>query len=367
MRKILMGAVLAGLLISPASAQTQLRTSSAFGPNHVNAEGYKVFLDRLKTLTNGAYTGRDFPSGLLAPSEMVSGLQTGMVDVGSVLMPYFPAEFVEANLPSELAMVGKNALAVSAAAVEYIVTCKPCLAEFSRLDEVYLAGSATPTYQLLSVVPIRDVAGLKGLRIRTGGPAFTRWAEAMGAVPVQLPAPEIFEAMSQGVVQAHYNTPQDLKSYNLFDVVKDITLINLGTFNGVSPFSMRLQLWQSLTPDQRHAFIEAAQYGSAAVLFRYEEETKKALEKARADGIEIIEPSKALTDANQAFVQEDLAALPAKLSEKGIKDADGKIQRFEDLVKKWRALVADVDSQDTYVDLLMKEIWDKVDLATYPG
>lgn len=367
MKKIILGTFLAGLLATSAVAQTELRTSSAFGPNHVNAEGYKVFLEKLKVFTNGAYTGRDFPSGLVSPSEMVSGLQNGMVDVGSVLMPYFPAEFVEANLPAELAMVGNNGIAASAASLEYIVTCKECLAEFTRLGEVDLAGSATPAYQLLSVVPIRDVEDLKGLRVRTGGPAFTRWAEELGAVPVQLPAPEIFEAMSQGVVQAHYNTPQDLKSYNLFDVVKDITLINLGTFNGVSPFSMRLELWQSLSPEQRRAFVEAAQYGAAAVLFRYQEESTKALEKARADGIEIIEPSDALMTANQAFVKKEIAGLPARLEQKGIQGAEGKVQRFRDLLEKWQKLVQDVNSEEAYVDLLMKEIWDKVDLSSYPG
>lgn len=367
MRGLIIATLLAGLACGPAAAQTELRTSSAFGPNHVNAVGYSVFLDRLKELTGGAYSGRDFPAGLLSPGEMVSGLQTGIVDVGSVLVPYFPAEFVDSNLPAEMSMSGKNALAVSAAAAEYTVTCPECLAEFSRVDEVFLAGTATPPYQILSVVPIREASDLKGVRIRTGGSAFTRWAEAMGAVPVQLPAPEIFEAMSQGVVQAHYNTLQDLKSYNLFDIVKSVTLIDLGTFNGVSPFSMRLDLWQTLSPEMRHAFIEAAQDGTAALLFRYQEEADKALAKARADGITILEPSPSLAQANADFVTRDTAALAGLLEKKGIRDAAAKIARFQGLVQKWSGLVADVETRDAYVDLLMREIWDKVDLARYPG
>lgn len=367
MRKVILGTLLAASMATSAYAQTELRVSSTFGPNHVNAAAYAVFLDKLKTLTNGEYTGRDFPSGLVSPAEIVSGLQSGLVDIGTVIMPYFPAEFVEANLPAEAALMGNDALAVAAASAEYIVNCKRCLAEFAQVGQVYLSGSSTSAYQLLSVVPIREVEDLKGVRIRTGGSAFTRWAEAMGAVPVQLPATEIFEAMSQGVVQVHYNAPQDLKSYNLFDVVKDVSLINLGTFNGVSPFSMRLDLWQSLSSDQRSQFIRAAQYGSAAILFRYEEESKKALEKARADGIEIIEPSNSLTDANNEFLKSDLAALPEILTEKGVESAGGKIQNFQQLIDKWRELVKGVDSQEAYVDLLMQEIWDKVDLTNYPG
>lgn len=368
MRKTLIGAlILAGLAVTPAMSATELRTSSGFGPNHVNAEGYKVFLKKLEELSGGSITGQDFPSGLVSPAEMVSGLQSGMVDVGSVLMPYFPAEFLEANLPSELALIGTNGRASSAASLEYILTCQECLAEFERAGEVYLAGSATPAYQLLTLKPVRDTADLTGLRIRTGGAAFTRWAEAMGAIPVQLPAPEIFEAMSQGVVQAHYNTPQDLKSYNLFEIVKSITLINQGTFNGVSPFSIRADLWSGLSPEERKQFVEAAQYGAAAILYRFEDSVKASLEKAKADGIEIIEPSQKLVEANKAFVEKDLKELPKRLTEKGIKDAEAKIARYQALVEKWNGLIQDGTTEEAYVALLKSEIWDKIDLAKYPN
>jgi TRAP-type C4-dicarboxylate transport system substrate-binding protein len=367
MRKLIFGALIAGLAVLPAKAETNLRVSSAFGPNHVNADGYQVFLDKLEDLTAGSFKGRDFPSGLVSPGEMVSALASGIVDVGSVLMPYFPAEFNDANLPSEMALIGQNGLVMSAAATEYIATCPECLAEFSQLNEAFLAGSATPTYQLLSTTPIRDLESLKGVRVRTGGSAFTRWVEAMGAIPVQLPAPEVFEALNQGVVAAHYNTPQDLKSYNLYDMIKSITLINVGTFNGVSPFSMRLDLWNSLTAEERHAFVEAAQYGAATVNFRFEEEVQAALKKAKADGIEIIEPSDGLAKASSEFIQEDLKQLVASLDEKGISPAAQKMARFQELVQKWTGLVEGVETRDAYAQLLMAEIWDKIDLASYPN
>jgi TRAP-type transport system periplasmic protein len=367
MRKVLFAVLLGGTMATGAYAQTELRTASGFGPNHVNAKGYVVFLEKLKELTGGEFTGRDFPAGLAAPPEMVDALKSGIVDVGSVLMPYFPAEFHDAGLPSEMALTGKNGLVMSAASTEYLVTCAACLGEFTKLGEIFLAGAATPPYDILSTVPVRDVPDMKGLRIRTGGSAFTRWAVAMGASPIQLPAPEIFQALSQGVVQAHYNNPQDMQSYNLFDIIKSITQINLGTFNGVSPFSMRMSLWQKLSPENRKAFVMAAQYGAAEIMFKFNEQAAAALEKARVGGVEIIEPTDAFQKANAAFVKSDTAALPALLEGKGIKSADEKVKRFEALVEKWTSLVKDVKTQEDYYKVLMSEIWSKVDYSKYPG
>ncbi|MBN8291189.1 C4-dicarboxylate TRAP transporter substrate-binding protein [Rhodobacter sp. NTK016B] len=356
----------AAALATPVLADS-IRTASAFGPNHAGAEGYRIFLETLSNETDGEWTGRDYPSGLVSPGEMVNGLRDGLVDVGSMLMPYFPAEFRESNLPSELALLGTDARVVSGAAAEYLLTCAECMAEFTQINQMYLGATATTPYQIIAVEPVRTPADLEGLRIRTGGAAFSRWAEHFGAIPVQLPAPEVFEGLSQGVIGAHYNAMSDLTAYNLYDLVGGVTEINLGTFNGVSTFSMRLDLWQGLPVETREAFIRAAVVGEAALTFRYIRETEMARERAIEAGIEVIEPDAAFREANAEFVAADLAALPERLESLGITDAPEKIERFQQLVARWQGLVAGVETQEEYAELLMSEIWSNIDLASFPA
>ena len=53
--------------------------------------------------------------------------------------------------------------------------------------------------------------------------------------------------------------------------------------------------------------------------------------------------------------------------DKGIKDAEAKIARYQALVEKWNGLVEEGTTEEAYVALLQSEIWDKVDLAKYPN
>ena len=258
-------------------------------------------------------------------------------------------------------------MSVSGAAAEYLLSCAECMTEFTQINQMYLGATATTPYQIITVNPVRTQADLQGLRIRTGGAAFSRWAEHFGAIPVQLPAPEVFEGLSQGVIGAHYNAMSDLTAYNLYDLVHGVTEINLGTFNGVSTFSMRLDLWQTLSPEVRAAFVRAAVVGEAALTFRYIHETEAARERAIAAGIEIIEPDAEFQQANADFVAADLAALPARLESLGITGGPEKIEHFQQLVARWQGLVEGVDTQEAYADLLMREIWSHIDLANFPA
>ena len=343
----------------------QLRTASAFGPNHTNAEGYAAFLAELDRLTNGKWTGEDFPSGLVAPTEMTSALQGGIIDVGSVLMPYFPAEFVESSLPAELAMAGSDVRAVSAAAAEYIVNCAECLAEFKAVNATYFGATATTGYNIMSTRPILTASDMNGVRIRIGGAAFSRWAEALGAVPVQIGGPEVFQSLSQGVIQAHYGAVSDMDAYNLYEIVTSITKTNFGQFNGISPFSMRLDLFQSLEPEDRKAMVSAAQYGVATIIYSFRDQGESALDKAREANIEVVEPSPELVAANEAFRAAEAESIAALLTSKGVTGAEEKVARYLELLDKWTGLVDEVETKEDYTALLMSEIWDKIDLTTF--
>ena len=358
----------AALMAVPAvaSATETIRATSGFGPSHVVATAvYPTLFEKLEEFTDGRWTGKDTPGGLLAPNEMNAGLRDGVSEMGAIILPYFAADYVESMLPGELSMVGKNNMAISAAVTEYIVNCAECQAEFAANGQVYMGGDTTPTYNFLSTVPINSLDDMKGLRIRTAGAVFTRFVEALGAEPVQMPSSELFEALNSGVIDATYSSIPDLKNAQLYDVVKDVTLIRLGVFNAAATTNVSQLLWMRMSEEDRNALAHAAQIAQSVGIQNWVSTEAEALSAGKDKGINFIEPEAALIDAAKTFNDDHIANVAASLTDRGVKNAEDKVKTYLALVEKWHGLVSDDTTAEELGELRYQEIWSKVDFSTY--
>lgn len=363
--KFLAGAAIALVMAAAAKADT-LRTTSSFGPSHVMATKiYPEIIKKFKEFTDGRWDGVDTPSGLLAPNEMNTGLRDGISDMGPLLMPYFAADYVESGLVTELSVLGKDNRAIGGAVTEYLVNCAECQAEFKKFGQVYLGADVTTPYAFLSTKPIRTLADMKGLRIRAAGSVFTRFVESLGATPAQMPANELFEGLSQGVVDATYSSIPDLKNARLFDVVKYVTETNQGVFNGAATASASAILWNRLDAKDRDALVRATQYGAAKGIEGWRVSEREAREEGKQKGIEFITPDATLQKAADEFTAKHLETVAATLEARGVKNAAEKVAKYRALVEKWTDLIKNVNTADEYAELRYKEVWSKVDLSKY--
>lgn len=345
-----------------AQADT-IRATSAFGPNHAAAKDvYPAIFKKLEELTDGRWTGQDTPSGLVAPNEMSTALRDGVTEFGSLLMPYFIAEYPDSALPSELSMLGSSAEVVSAAVTEYIVTCEPCQAEFTRNGQVYLGSDATPLYQLLSTKAVKSLADMQGLKVRSGSPFYAGFAEAVGAVPVQMPSSELFESLSQGVIDGTFSSPHEIIANRLGDVIGYVTEINEGVFNGAALPTTSKLLWDRMDEADRHALATAAQYGVTAGMAGFARQIAEVKEQKL---VEFIEPDQDLIEARDSYNESRLADAAKIMEERGVTDAQAKIDRYKALIEKWEGLVTPDMSSDDYAELREKEIWSQIDFNTY--
>lgn len=349
-------------LAAPAMADT-IRATSAFGPNHAVARDvYPTMFARLEALTDGRWTGQDTPSGLVAPTEMSTALRDGVSDFGPLLMPYFIAEYPDAAMVSELSMLGSSAPVVSAAVTEYIVTCAPCQAEFSRNGQVYLGSDATPLYQLMTTRPVQDVAGMRGLKLRSGSPFYAAFIESLGGVAVQMPSSELFESLSQGVIEGTFSSPHEIIANRLGDVIGHVTEIDQGTFNAAAITTASRMLWDRMTIEDRTALARAAQEGLAAGMAAFDAQ----IAQIRAEEmVEFLTPEADLIAARDAFNADRLANAAAILEARGVEDAQAKIDRYVALIEKWEGLITPGMSVEEMGALREREIWSGVDLASY--
>ena len=254
------------------------------------------------------------------------------------------------------------------AIMEYVTTCELCLAEQHRNGHVYLGSHSTLTYRMQGKSGFSTVEELKGLKIRTALPSQGRWAENFGAVRVSMSGGEAFEAISTGLVDGALAALTEFYTLNLGDIATDISMLDVGVFNGTSPFSFGVPQWQQLTNEHRAMFIKAATYGNATMIASAYREESRALADAKKKGITLHYPSDEFIKAHNAFIEQDVqTGIDESVRTTGIENAQAKVDRYLGLIEKWRKLTDGVDRTDANAlgKLYMDEIWSKVDPATY--
>lgn len=349
-------------VIAGTSGADTIRATSGFGPAHVQATvAYPEIGARLSEFTGGAWDLNDTPSGLVTPNEMSSGLRDGVTEMGTLLLPYYPADYPEAALVSELSFLGSSNFVVAAAATEYTVTCADCQAEFARNGQVYLGSDATPAYNLLTTRPIRSVADMRGVRIRTGSPLYAALVERMGGVAVQMPSSELFESLSQGVIDGTFSATHEIIANRLGDVIRYTTEIEEGVFNGATITGSGM-LWDRMSPEERQALTRATQYGISQALFAFHRDVEEA---HSVEGLEFIPMDDTLRAAKEEFNAEHLANAAQILESRGVTNAAEKIARYEALIEKWEGLIQPDMSYEEMAQLRYDEIFANLDLTSY--
>lgn len=366
--KIVATASLAVLAIQGAEAR-ELRLASGAPPVHPAANPlYSSFAEFLPQETDGALTGVMIGPEVVGIAQVKQALQSSLAEVGNLLPLYVPADLPSTALTGDLAFLATNPHAMGAAMTEYVVTCADCQAEFKEMGGVFMGAGSSDVYVLLTTKPVRSMADLQGLRLRSGGAPYARWAEAVGAAPAQVPVSDTFESMSQGVLDGSMASISDLVSYRLIDVAKYIIDLPLGTYHTTSNFTVASSTWESLTPEERAGLARAANKASALFTENWGyERPEKVRQQAIEAGLEVIPATQEMIDATDAFRESDLeTAVKVGEEQLGVKDAAAKIERFQELVTKWTKLVEEANGDvDAIAAKVQEEVWDKVDYTTY--
>jgi len=98
--------------------------------------------------------------------------------------------------------------------------------------------------------PVRTIADMKGMRIRTPSAGQSAQLEALGAIPVSMPVTQIYNSLERGVIDATMIPMSAMLDFKLIEVVKHLT-INAPL--GRSPFivAMNRKRYESLPDDMR--------------------------------------------------------------------------------------------------------------------
>jgi TRAP-type transport system periplasmic protein len=360
-------AFVAALAVTSAEAR-ELRLGPGAPPAHPAYDPmYLSFQKFLPEDSGGALTGVLMGLEVANIGNMKDSLQSQLVEVGNVLPLYNHADLPNSALIGDLAFLGKNPHAMAAAMTEYVATCADCQAEFKAAGMVYTGSGSSDVYVLLTTKKVETLDDMKGLRLRSGGAPYSRFAEAMGAEPVAVPVSDTFEQISQGVIDGTMASINDLVAYRLVDLVKYVTEIPLGTYHCTSNFTVSAATWGELSVDERKALVVSATKAGALFTQSWGFERPGSARKAAEDaGIEFVKPADDFVAARNDFAANDPANVAKAATDSGITDADAKIARFVELVAKWDAIAEAAGSDPMAIAAKMQaEIWDQVDYSSY--
>ncbi len=358
LKKLVTTAGLALVLGAGAAQAQEMRLAPAApGPHpaHYMYEKFALFLDEE---SGGSMSGTILGPEVIALPQMKDALQTGLASIGNALPLYFAADFPETGVAGDLALLGRSPHAMAWAMTEFGVFCEPCQAEFKKFGAVFLGAGSSDVYVLITKQPVRTADDLKGLRLRSGGAPYSRWAEHFGATPVNMPVGEMFEAMNQGTIDGTMGSIVDMLSFRLIDIATHVTLVPLGTYHVTSNFTVANETWAGLSVEQREQLVAAANRGDPQLTDRWAFQLPKAANEAVASTeISIIEPDPTFLEASEAFAKADVEA---RVAENPLS------AEFAALVEKWTAIVDEIGNDpEALAARAQEEIWSKVDLETY--
>ena len=249
-----------------------------------NLYGYH-FCDYVEKNTGGRVKIRRFPGGVLGkPLEHLELVRSGSVDIAAFIVPLFPEE-----LP--LNGYNYNQLGDREASVRNFNKLFTEIPETSAIlrKEQEKQNIKILNFHCIGVSGIisRDIAkslsDLKGKKV--GVIIEDKSLEAMGIHTVGIQVPEMYEALSRGVVDALSMSLGPMVMLKWHEVSKSYMTKN--AFAAGQPIVVNLDLWNSLPDDIKQVFHEAAISSMEFSIKLDEQITNKNLEAFKESGLTI--------------------------------------------------------------------------------
>lgn len=315
MRNLLAAALAAGLALMPiASAAQELKLAHFMPPQHpMDARVMTPFAQRIGELSGGALTIRVFPAGELGagPNQQYRRVVTGIADIAFNLPQYTPTQFRRSVLLHVPGLFADPEQA-TARIWQNIDTLAP---DFDQV-ELLAFWTNNPAILFSRERPVRSLADFQGLKVRVPDPVTASIVEAWGGIPVSLPATEVYNALSTGVVDAVMIDASAVGSYNLHEVTRHVTL-NLPGALSTFTLIMNRGVWDGLSEDHRALIRQETGAGlsmTAAAAFRAAGERGMGMlrganvEMIALDAPALAEFEAAMAAPLQAFLESEGAA-----------------------------------------------------------
>ncbi len=329
----------AGLAIAAQAtwAQTlELKLADRLAQDHYVARYATHFwMDEVAKGTNGAVKISRYPSERLGKSkDMLALTRSGIADMGEFVPGYLGDPMLLSTV-AELPGILPNACAASLA---YEKLARPG-GIFDQTDLapnglrlLYVVG--LPAYPVFSSKKFDGYATLRGLKIRSSGPAMDAGLRAVGMVPIRMSAAELSESMTRGTVDGTAFPAASIFTYDLQGKTRYGTQgVSFGS--SMTLYAISTKVWNSLPADVQKVMDEAGLRTTRRSCELIDKEEQDAMKRLQAGGMT---PVSLTPDDRRQFDQrmDGVAKEWAEAADRRGRRGSEALQAFTEAVRSYR-------------------------------
>lgn len=245
---------LAGLMLSatPLAAQ-DLIMSSWLPPRHplvVNA--FEPWAEEVERVTDGRVTVRIMGKPLGSPPAHFDMARDGIADVTYGLHSFTEDNRFNRAQLGQFSFLGDDAITTSKAYWSIYGGDLDAAEEHTgtHLLGLFMHGPGLLHNNLRKIETPADMAGMK---IRVPGGYVAELVSSLGATPLFMSSPEVYEKLSRGVIDGVAFTYEAMTAFNLVDDIKYSMKVPGGIYNTTWFFVINEEKWNSLSAEDRTA------------------------------------------------------------------------------------------------------------------
>ena len=249
---------LCATLSSAAWAKMTLKFGHVAPPFHGQSKGVDAFADYVKEKTNGEIEIKTFPFGQLGSERsMAEQVQAGTLEMASITTA------VMQNYVPQTAIMDLPFVFPDRETAYAVIDDKQWQEKiFSYLPDRGFIGIGWTENEFRDINntqhPITKPEDLEGMKIRVmNSPVYMDTFKQVGASPVGIPFPELYNALQQGVIDAQENPLLTSILIKATEVAKHVT--NTDHILTECMIIVTPSVWDRLNADQKQIFREAAE------------------------------------------------------------------------------------------------------------
>lgn len=228
--------------------------------------------------------------GVLASvGEIPTAIETGIIDMGNIVTPYFPDQFVVNNAIPFFWPQPKSQQELGELMLKWHKEIPAFGKELQKFNSKLITVRPLPPYGLICTSPIRSMKDFKGKRVRSYGVALPAMLEALGAVPVGMADTEAYEALSNNILDCSAADMALVDAFKLHEVARYFIDVPMGASWG-HIIAMNADKYNALSSEHKKILEDLKQDHLTELLrmFRAKEQELKA-KWAASKSVEIVD------------------------------------------------------------------------------
>lgn len=240
----------------PALAETELVLSSWLPPRHpIVVNAIEPWAEEIEDVTDGRVSVRVLRKPLGSPPAHFDMARDGVADITYGLHSFTEDDRFEKAKIGQFSFLGDDAIAASEA---FWTVYTEDLGAVEEHEGTKLLGLFVHGPGLLhnNVRRIETPEDLQGLKIRVPGGYIADLTGDLGATPLFMSSPEVYEKLSRGVIDGVAFTYEALTAFNLTDDITYSMTVPGGIYNTTWFLVIDQDKWDEISPEDQAAIEE---------------------------------------------------------------------------------------------------------------